>query len=150
MFAGLSKPTDLIVIVVTLLAYGCPIQAIVHAYGLDEQTVASWRDRAGKHCEQVHRAMVEQGQLDLMHVQADEFRVKGRGMIVRVGLAMVISTHLWLAGVVSPTRGSNLADHLMRQVRTCVQSVRASLVCTDGWAAYVRRFGAGEILPTGE
>jgi transposase-like protein len=27
------------VIVVTLLAYGCPVQAIVAAFGLDEQTV---------------------------------------------------------------------------------------------------------------
>ena len=29
MFAGLRKPKALIVIVVTLLAYGCPVQAIV-------------------------------------------------------------------------------------------------------------------------
>ena len=29
MFAGLLKPTDLIVIVITLVAYGCPVQAIV-------------------------------------------------------------------------------------------------------------------------
>src|SRR5437763_1032758 len=49
MFEGLRKPKALIVIVVTLLAYGCPIQAIVQAFGLDERTVASWRDRAGKH-----------------------------------------------------------------------------------------------------
>ena len=34
MFEGLRKPLDLIVIVVTLLTYGCPIQAIVHAAGL--------------------------------------------------------------------------------------------------------------------
>src|SRR5436305_10440741 len=77
MFAGLRKPRELIVIVVTLLAYGCPVQAIVHAFGLDERTVASWRDRAGEHCVRVHHARVEQGQLDLMHVQADEIRVKG-------------------------------------------------------------------------
>jgi hypothetical protein len=31
MFEGVRKPRDLIVIVVTLLSYGCPIQAIVHA-----------------------------------------------------------------------------------------------------------------------
>jgi len=31
MFAGLRKPEELMVIVVTLLAYGCPPQAIVHA-----------------------------------------------------------------------------------------------------------------------
>lgn len=71
MFEGLRKPVDLIVIVVTLLSYGCPVQAIVHAFGLDERTVADWRDRAGAHCQNVHQAIVEQGQLDLMHVQAD-------------------------------------------------------------------------------
>jgi hypothetical protein len=32
MFAGLRKPTQVIVLGVTLLAYGCPIQAIVHAF----------------------------------------------------------------------------------------------------------------------
>ena len=42
MLPGLRKPKELIVTVVTLLACGCPIQAIVHAYGLDECTVASW------------------------------------------------------------------------------------------------------------
>ena len=40
MWEGLRKLTELIVVVVTLLAYGCPLQAIVHAYGLDERTVA--------------------------------------------------------------------------------------------------------------
>src|SRR5215472_17002433 len=49
MLEGLRKPTGLIVLVVSLLAYGCPIQAIVHAFGVDERTVASWRDRAGQH-----------------------------------------------------------------------------------------------------
>lgn len=136
MFAGLRKPTDLIVIVVTLLSYGCPLQAIMHAYGLDERTVGSWRDRAGMHCEQVHHALVEQGKLDLIHVQADEIRVKGRGMIVWMGLAMMVSTRLFLAGVVSPTRDTALADRLMQQVRACAQTLRSLFVCTDGWAAY--------------
>src|SRR5258707_1594681 len=76
MLEGLRKPSELIVIVVTLLAYGCPVQAIVKAFELDERTVASWRDRAGKHCKQIHEARVHQGQLDLIHVQADEIRVK--------------------------------------------------------------------------
>jgi len=150
MFAGLLKPTDLIVIVITLVAYGCPVQAIVHAFGLDERTVASWRERAGQHCEQVHQALVEQGQLDLVHVQADEIRVKGCKMTVWMGLALMVSTRLWLAGTVSLTRDTALADRLMQQVRRCAQSMRALLVCTDGWAAYVRRFGADEILLTGE
>ena len=61
MFEGLRKPSALIVMVVTLLAFGCPVQAIVQAFGLDERTVASWRDRAGKQCQRVHQAIVEQG-----------------------------------------------------------------------------------------
>src|SRR5947199_8498773 len=136
MFEGLRKPMDLIVIVVTLLTYGCPVQAIVHAFGLDERTVASWRDRAGEHCQKLHQAIVEQGQLDLMHVQADEIRVKGHQMIAWMGLAMMVSTRLWLAGVVSLTRDRSLADRLLAQVRACCQPLRALLVCTDGWNAY--------------
>ena len=102
MFEGLRTATELVVIVVTLLAFGCPVQAIVQAYGLDERTVASWRDRAGKQCQRVHQAIVEQGQLDLIHVQADEIRVKARSMVAWMGLAMMVSTRLWLGGVVSP------------------------------------------------
>ena len=136
MFEGLRKPMELIVIVVTLLSYGCPVQAIVHAFGLDERTVASWRDRAGAHCEQVHHALIETGKLDLVHVQADEIRVKGRNMIAWMGLAMMVSTRLWLAGTVSVTRDKGLADALMQQVRRSAQRLRPLLVLTDGWAAY--------------
>ncbi len=136
MFEGLRTSTELVVIVVTLLAYGCPVQAIVHAYGLDERTVASWRDRAGQQCQRVHRALIEQGQLELIHVQADEIRVKARGMIIWMGLAMMVSSRLWLAGVVSRTRDTQLADRLLQQVRACCRAGSNLLVCTDGWAAY--------------
>ncbi len=145
MLEGLRKPRDLIVIVVTFVAYGCPIQAIVQAFGLDERTVASWRDRAGEHCQRVHEAVVLQGKLDLVHVQADEIRVKGRHMVAWMGLAMMVSTRLWLAGVVSQRRDTQLADRLLHQVRACSQPLRMLLVCTDGWASYVRRVGVTEI-----
>jgi IS1 family transposase len=132
----LRTSTEVVVIVVTLLAFGCPVQAIVQAYGLDERTVASWRDRAGKPRQRVHQALIEQEQLDVVHVQADEIRVKARGMVVWMGLAMMVSSRLWLAGVVSRTRDCTLADQLLRQVRVCCQAVSDLLVCTDGWAAY--------------
>jgi transposase-like protein len=136
MLEGLRKPTELVMIVVTLLSYGCPIQAIVQAFGLDERTVASWRDRAGKHCQQVHQALVAHGQLDAQQVQVDEIRVKGRGMIAWMGLALMVPTRLWLAGVVSVQRDRRLADQLMQQVRACCRRVQALLVAPAGWAAY--------------
>src|SRR5438105_15736726 len=104
MLEGLRKPKELIVIVVTLLSYGCPLQAIVHAFGLDERTVADWRDRAGIHCQKVHQEIVEQGQLDLMHVQADEIQVNGYKMMAWMGLALMVSTRPWLGGVLKLPR----------------------------------------------
>ncbi|WP_244421969.1 hypothetical protein [Ktedonobacter racemifer] len=136
MLEGLRKPTELIVIVVTLLSYGCPLQAIVHAFGLDERTVASWRDRAGIHCQQVHQDIVETAQLDLQHVQADEIRVKGCKMVAWMGLAIMVKTRLWVAGTVSRTRDRALADRLLQQVRRCAEPLKALLVLTDGWCAY--------------
>jgi len=152
MFEGLRKPVELIVIVVTLLSYGCPVQAIVHAFGLDERTVASWRDRAGSHCEQVHQALIETGKLDLVHVQADEIRVKGRKMIAWMGLAMMVSTRLWLAGTVRVSRDKGLADVLLQQVRRAAKLLRPVLVLTDGWAAYpgsIRRAFREKVKETG-
>ena len=136
MLEGLRRPTEVIVMVMTLLAYGCPIQAIVHAFGLDERTVADWQKRAGKHCQQVHQAIVERGKVETSHVQADEIRAKGRKMIAWMGMAIDATSRLWMAGVVSTRRDRELADRLLQQVRACCPSRRSLLVCTDGWAAY--------------
>src|SRR6266487_4566479 len=153
MFAGLRKPTALIVIVVTLLAYGCPLQAIVHAFELDERTVAHWRDRAGSHCEKVHKDKIEQGKLDMIHVQADEIWVKARGTIAWMGLAMMVPTRLWVAGVVSQTRERNLADQLLQQVRRASKTMCDLLICTDGWSPYpnsIKRFFREKIKRAGK
>src|SRR5437588_11870693 len=72
MLEGLRKPTELIVIVVTLLAYGCPVQAIVKAFELDERTVASWRDRSGGQWQRVQETVVQSGQLSLTRAQCEE------------------------------------------------------------------------------
>jgi transposase-like protein len=137
---GLRTPAELVMRVIILLSYGCPIQAIVHAYEVDERTIAQWQKRAGTHCQHVHYAMVEQGRVDASPVQADEIRVKGCQMIAWMGLALDVSTRLWMAGVVSRERDTALADHLLRQVRACCQGVRAFLICTDGWAAYPQQY----------
>jgi transposase-like protein/IS1 family transposase len=136
MFEGLRKPEELIVIVVTLLAYGCPPQAIVHALHLDERTVARWQERAGAHCQKVHSDQVVQAKLDLQHVQADEIRGKGCKMIPWMAMAIMVSTRLWLGGVVSLRRDRQLADQLLRMVKACCRPRQTLLVLTDGWSAY--------------
>jgi transposase-like protein len=44
---------------VTLLAYGCPVQAMLATFGLDEWTVARWQARAGQRCRRVHEHLVQ-------------------------------------------------------------------------------------------
>ena len=53
-----------------------------------------------------------------------------------MGLALLIESRLWIAGVVQQCRDRSLADRLLRQVRACAQSVSQVLVCVDGWGAY--------------
>jgi hypothetical protein len=43
-------------------------------------------------------------------IQADEIRVKVRGAVMWIALAMMIATRLWRAGEVSKTRDSKLID----------------------------------------
>lgn len=135
---GLKKGLALFELVITLLGWGCPIQAIVMAFTLDERTVASWRDKAGIHCEKIHRAIVAQGQLDLQQVQADEIRVRGRGKIFWLAHAIMVPTRLWLGGVVQVRRDRALADELMQLVVGCCQLFAIVLVVVDGWKAYPR------------
>jgi transposase-like protein len=135
MFYRLRTAKDLVILVVTLLAYGCPIQAIVMAFGMDERTVRSLQRRAGQHCQQVHEHLVEQPR-DLGHVQADEIRVKMQGCIVWMAMAMQVQTRLWLGGVLSQHRDKHLMRALMQQVRRCALC-RPLLFCVDGCVTYI-------------
>lgn len=137
-FDGLRTAEATVTCVLTLLAWGCPPQAIVHAFGLDERTVADWQSRAGSHCQQVHERLVAQQGLDLKHVQADELRVKIVGGVVWLACALMVPTRLWLGGVLSATRDKALIVSLMQKVRACALGAwRPLLVCVDGLAAYV-------------
>ncbi len=57
--------------VVTLMAHGCPLPAIVVAFGSDERTVARWLARAGGQGQAVQAHLVEQPR-DLGQVQKVE------------------------------------------------------------------------------
>src|ERR1700738_5716553 len=79
---GLRTNEETVQKVITLLAYGCPLQAIVHAFGLDERTVAAWQKRAGAHCKRIHEEIVQQGKVKSQHIQEDDIRGNGREIFV--------------------------------------------------------------------
>jgi len=127
------------VLVLTLLSHGCPTQAIVAAFGLDERTVARWLTSGGQHCQRVHEHLVEQGQVELQHVQADELWVKQVGDKVWMALALAAPSRLWLGGVISRHRDLPLITRLVQRVLACAVT-RAILVCVDGLVSYVTAF----------
>lgn len=133
----LRTAAELVTLVVTLLAHGCPLQAIVAAFGVDERTVATWWERAGEHCQRLHAHLVQAEQVDLGHVQADELWVKLAGQRVWQAMALAAPSRLWLGGVISAHRDRVLIRTLLEQVRRCARRL-AVLVCVDGLASYVR------------
>jgi transposase-like protein len=138
-FYRLQTAAGLVTVVLTLLSHGCPLQAIVAAFDLDERTVATWLTRAGSHCQAVHQHRVSQRALDLQHVQADELWVKLVGRKVWMAMALAVPSRLWLGGVVSPHRDLPLITRLVRLVADSARSF-AILVCVDGLSSYVTAF----------
>jgi transposase-like protein len=137
-FYRLHHPPTLVTIVVTLLAFGCPVQAIVAAFGLDERTVADWQQRAGRQCQRVHERIVQAGAVTLGQVQADELRVRVMGGVVWLAMSISVASRLWLGGVVSATRDRALIRAVLVRVAAC-GPVATLLLCTDGLASYPRQ-----------
>ena len=159
-FFRLRTPATVVTTGRTLLAHGCPLQAIVAAFAVDERTVASWQQRAGTQCQRVHTHLVQAGQVDLQHVQADEICVKmcappqssgteteaqdapsapdtasGTGRVWQA-MAMTVPSRLWLGGVIRARRDKALIGTLATQIRACALTTTV-LVCVDGLSSYV-------------
>jgi transposase-like protein len=134
----LHRPVEVVLTVLTLLAYGCPVQAIVAAFGLDERTVGRWQTRAGEQCRRVHEHLVQAGQVELGQVQADELRVRIVRGVLWLASAIAVPSRLWLGGVVGTARDQALIRALLARVRTCSR-VPALLLCTDGLGSYPRQ-----------
>jgi transposase-like protein len=149
-FYRLRTAAETVALIVTLLAHGCPVQAIVAAFGFDERTVAAWWARSGRQGQAVQEHLVEQPR-DLGQVQADELRVKTQGGIVWMALAIMVKTRLWLGGEVSEQRDLPLIRRLIERVRRCAAH-RPLLICTDGLVSYIRaiRETFRDPVPTGQ
>jgi transposase-like protein len=138
-FYRLRTDPRIVMQVIVLLANGCPVQAIVKAFELDERTVSAWHERAGNHCQKVHEHFVENSQQDLQHVQADEIKVKTQKGTYWMALAMAVTTRLWLGGVVSRKRDLPLIQALADKVRA-MALCRPLLLAVDGLSSYVSAF----------
>jgi len=127
---------ELIGWVVSLLANGCPKQAIVFTWGLDPRTVDDWWESSGEHSQRVHEATVAQNRMDLQQVQMDEIRHKVQGAIIWIAMALAVPTRLWLGAVVSLHRDKSLIVTLVEKVKAAALC-RPLLICFDGLSCYL-------------
>lgn len=148
-YYGLKKPA-LFAIVISLLAYGCPAQAVIATYGLSDKTVRDWAKRAGVHCQAVHEQTVLSQRWDLEHIQADEMKVTTQVGVVWVALVMMVSTRLWLGGSISLSRGKDLIEACLYYAARCALC-RPLLIAVDGLNMYLnaaqRVFRSRHCLP---
>lgn len=137
MLYGLKHPIWLVLVVLSLLAYGCPIPALVATFDLDERTIADWQSKAGQHAKSVQATVVCQGQVDVGQVQADELYTKTQAGAVWIATAMTVFSRLWLWGTISWNRDTALVDPVIAQVRVAAQPGKPILFAVDGFKAYV-------------
>ena len=138
LFHGKKYPPETITRVITLLSLGCPLQAIVKAFEIDERTVQRWREEAGAHCQAFHEVQVTEQTMDLVQVQADEMYVKlQKRLVVWMAMAMCVPTRLWLGGVLCSSREQGLLQKLAAMVKRCAKCAPILLV-TDGWRGYIK------------
>ncbi len=134
---GLKYPLWLVYAVLTLLAHGCPVHAIVAAFCIDERTILDWLHKAGRHGEEIQQALLDSGQIELGQVQADELYVKVQGGKVWMATAMSVFSRLFLWGEIAPRRDRKLIERLVQRVRAAAgQTVQAVLWAVDGFSAY--------------
>lgn len=133
----LKYAPQLVALVLCLIAYGCPLVAIEKAFALDIRTVRAWQMRAGTQGEQLQSHVLEEGDLPLQHIQADEIRVVRRGGVAWMATAMDVFSRFFIWGEVAEARDEALIKRLVKQVWQGVrQAPRRLLWMTDGLASY--------------
>jgi len=133
---GLGYPSWVVILVLSLLAGGCPVPAIVFAFGLDERTVASWQQLAGDHAQRVQEEKVCCGNLVAHQVQSDEIWVKTQCGAVWMATAMAVFSRLFIWGAVSVERRTSLMGRVVEKVAAALRRGQSILWVTDGFGSW--------------
>jgi len=115
-FYRLKKSVEVIRLVVTFMAHGCPLPAMVVAFGFDERRVKRWLEHSRTHCPPVQEHRVEQPP-EVGQVQGDEICVKAQAAVLWMAMAMRGSTSWWLGGEISRPPDAALIERLIKQVQ---------------------------------
>jgi transposase-like protein len=136
---NLKYPLWLVMVVLTLLAHGCPVKAIVAAFKTDERTFMDWLRKAGRHGKAIQEKLVCDGDVELEQVQADELCITTQIGKVWMATAMLVRSRLFLWGEVSEDRDKSLISKLIKKVWQAGRNRarQGVLFAVDGFSAYV-------------
>ena len=133
---GLKTEVNIVVLVMTLLMFGCPVPAIVAAFKLDERTLADWIDKAGEHAQRVQEQLVCRGQLNLGQVQADELWLRSQRGVLWLATALSVQSRLLIWGKLASDRSESLITEVVRRVHRAARLQSPILWATDGYRAW--------------
>lgn len=126
-------------LVLTLLIFGCPIPAIVMAFKIDERTLADWLDKAGEHAVRVQEHLVCQGHLDLGQVQADELWCRSQRGVLWLATAVSVASRLLIWGKVASGRTEEMIADVVQHVHCAARLQSPILWATDGFATWKKQ-----------
>lgn len=136
-FYNVHYPMWVVVLVLTLLAHGCPPVAIVAAMWIDERTIASWHQKAGRYAKKVQAKVVCNGQVELGQTQLDELCVNTQGGKTWVATGISVFSRLFLWAEVSTKRDRAFIERLVAKVHQAASNTtQAVLFAVDGLPAY--------------
>lgn len=136
MLFNTKYPNWVILLVLALLSGGCPIQAIVFAFGIHEKTVAKWQLAAGQHAKKVQAEKVCCGQLASEQFQSDEIWVKTQYGAMWMATGMAVFSRLFIWGAVSIERKTSLMKQVVQKVSQAIKRGAPFLWVTDGFGGW--------------
>ena len=135
-FFNIRYPIWVVVLVLSLLAGGCPVQAIVQSLYVNERTIASWQRLAGEHGKKVQEQKVCVGQLSGEQIQTDEMWVKTQYGAMWMATGMAVFSRLFIWGAVSIERNTNLVQKVVEKIGQALQRGNPILWVTDGFGGW--------------
>lgn len=136
-FYRLRYSEETIVIVMILLAFGCPAQAIVQAFNIDYRTLDRWAKHFGATSRSLHKYWCLAIFKDV-HIQADELyqKLRGKGK-AWIATALDVTSRMWLGVEVNHKRSRLLIKWLLEHVKHTLVEKASVFMETDGLSSYI-------------
>jgi transposase-like protein len=131
----LKTSSQVVSLILMLLALGVDISTLEEAYGISESTLRTWLSRSGDHGQKLHQRFLTG--LDLVHIQLDELwaEVKHARHETWVWVATDVKTKL-IPIIQVGDRSQKIAYQLIHDLKQCLRAGCIPVFSSDGLKSY--------------